>query len=55
MKLRISKETIINQDVPHTRWLVKDENGVTRASTRTRDEVRKFVKNHKEELRATQS
>ena len=53
MKLRLTKE--ITQ-AGATQWIVKDkETGLTRASTRTRDEARKFVENHKAELKATQS
>ena len=56
MKLKISKEVVPTQGVEdyQTRWVVKGD-GVTRASTKTRDAARKFVKNHKAELKATQS
>ncbi len=50
MKLRIFKE-IFTQGTSHVRYAVKDETGVTRASTRTRDEARKFVQNHKDLLK----
>ncbi len=49
MKLPISKEVEVNQGIPHYRWFVKDKNGVTVSSTKTRDEARNYVRKTKAE------
>ncbi len=51
MKLTTTHEIEINQGIPHYRWIVKDKNGATVLSTKTRDEARDWVRETKRQAR----